>query len=183
MSIKTILSFDPGLGNLGYSVIQDIGGEFVYIKSGVYKQKGVKSDIGRKLLNSYEFIVELMLTYKPDYVAYEKMFFRGRSDSAASTIKVIGLIQAISTDFSVEDILEISPPTLKKFITGSGRADKKEVKKHTVEKMLKLETKTTMPKSNQSNDHLGISQILKAPHHQIDACAIGLWAFDQLKGK
>ena len=181
MPIRTILSLDPGLGNLGYSVFQDIDGEFVYIKSGVYKQKGVKSDIGRKLLNSYEFIVELMLTYKPDYMAYEKMFFRGRSDSAASTIKVIGLIQTVATDFSVEEILEVSPPTLKKFITGNGRADKKEVKKDTIRKMLELETETTLLESKNS-DILGVSQILKAPHHQIDACAVGLWAFDQLRG-
>ena len=178
MPTQTVLSFDPGLGNLGWCCYEILDKEFFYIKSGIFEQKKVKTDIPEKLMISHRFINQLFLKYGADIVAYEKMFFRGRSDSAASTIKVIGIIQLISACSSIEQILEVSPPTLKKFMTGSGKADKKEVQKHTIKKMLEYETE-----SPESQNHIRAGNLLKAKSHEIDAIAVGLWAFEQLRSQ
>lgn len=157
---KVILSFDPGLSNLGYGCLQKIGKEIEYVDSGIHKQKS-KTDIGEKLLKVNDFIRSLIQSFNPDIIAFEKMFFRGRSDSAASTIKVIGLIQISATCNNIPT-LEVSPPTLKKFITGNGRADKKDMKEHTLDRLFKHDI--IIPD--------------KITHHEIDALAIGLYAYD-----
>lgn len=158
---KVILAFDPGLSNLGHACLQGSKDGMEYVESGIHTQKS-KFDVEEKLFKIHEFIESQIYSLNPDVIAYEKMFFRGRSDSAASTIKVIGFIQILAEKYNIPSI-GVSPPTLKKFITGNGRADKNEMKKYTLDKLLSL----------------GVVIEEKSKHHEIDAFAVGLWALEE----
>lgn len=174
---RTIIAFDPGLSNLGVSVFQWEDENINLIDIDIHKQKS-KEDIGEKLLNVHQFINNISREYDPAIMAYEKMFFRGRSDSAASTIKVIGLIELIAEERGIKSI-GVSPPTLKKFITGNGRANKDDMKRVLSKKVVDMLSLNWNEQADKNPELLLKST--KISNHEIDAFAVGLWAHSQVK--
>ena len=168
------LSFDPGLGNLGWSCLKKGTNGVEYVASGIHKQPA-KFDIELRLKAVYDFLNTMVPTYHPDIIAFEKMFFRGRSDSAASTIKVIGLIELVGAQYEIS-LMDVAPSTLKKFITGHGRSDKKEIKKEVVRQILGIDPEIEQPSAETL---IKSGNILKAKSHEIDAVAVGLWAANE----
>ena len=172
MNPQIILAFDPGLANLGHSCLHIENDSIKMVDIDIHKQKS-KVHIGKKLLKIYNHIEGLVVKFNPYVVAYEKMFFRGRSDSAASTIKVIGMIETISEKHNIKSI-GVAPPTLKKFITGNGRADKEEMKRSVNLKLIDIVS------GNKDNVEL-IMKCSSLSNHEIDAFGVALWAYDEIK--
>lgn len=104
---------------------------------------------GEKLLFIYEELCSL-LDYKVELVVMERGFQgTGRSIDLGM---VRGLVFLITTYENIT-IVEVSPMTMKKHITGSGRAKKEDVIS-AVEKKYHLELPTLRPKGKKKDDNI-----------------------------
>lgn len=123
-----ILGIDPGTATTGYGIVE-------VLKDGVHVGKWGLIETDKSLLKEhrleiiYEKTVELIKEHKPDVFAFEKVFFA----SNAKTVIAVGQAQGailLAARKTKTYVVEYAPGTIKKVITGSGRANKKEVQTH-----------------------------------------------------
>lgn len=123
-----ILGIDPGTATTGYGLVNldDTGNKVV--SWGLIETD--KSLLKEKRLNHiFEETLGLIKSYKPDVFVFEKVFFANNAKTVIGVGQAQGvmLLAAAKENVLVE---EYAPGTVKKMITGSGRANKKEVQKH-----------------------------------------------------
>jgi len=117
-----ILAIDPGSRNLGWVYMED---RQIVQGPGTVKLWGGGDK--RTYLNIHAFIQGHIRAVAPDLVALESYFPR-RQKGAVVIPELRGIIKLVSYQMGL-DVLEVSPPTVKKTITGNGRADKDLVRK------------------------------------------------------
>lgn len=106
----------------GYAVIQVRDRQPRLITAGHVKTNAKKSH-GYRLKQIQEMLVKLRREYGYNAVIRERGF--SRFPSVTQTLfKVVGLSDLVFNSF---DIVEIPPTTVKKLVTGNGKADKKDV--------------------------------------------------------
>lgn len=120
-----ILGIDPGTATTGYGVIEANGTNFNVIKWGLIEtdKNGQKE---RRLDVIYKETVKIIKTYSPDMFVIEKVFFATNAKTAIAVGQAQGVMLLAASHRSVR-VAEYAPGTIKKVITGSGRANKKEV--------------------------------------------------------
>lgn len=146
-----ILGIDPGLGIVGYSIV-DYDGEFpVLLHSGsIQTQKGARES--SRLLEIFEDMNTIVGKYKPDCAAIEKLFFFRNRTTVMPVAHARGVILTVLEKFKVP-IFEYTPMEVKQVLTGYGRADKKEV-----EQMVKLALGVdNLPKLDDTIDSIAIA--------------------------
>jgi len=120
-----ILGIDPGTATTGFGLIR-------YTDSGNEVIEWGLIETDKKLLKEtrldfiFEETVKLINKHKPDVFVFEKVFFSNNAKTVIAVGQAQGvmLLAASKTKVHVE---EYAPGTIKKMITGSGRAKKKEV--------------------------------------------------------
>ncbi len=123
-----ILGIDPGTATTGYGVVKLNGKGNEVVTWGL-----IETD--KKLLKEtrldfiFEETLKLLKFHNPDVFVIEKVFFSNNAKTVISIGQAQGvmLLAASKAKVSVE---EYAPGTIKKMITGSGRANKKEVQTH-----------------------------------------------------
>lgn len=146
-----ILGIDPGLGIIGYSVIEFDGGNPQLIHSGSIQTSSEKSESAR-LLEIFGDMTTIVNKYKPDACAIEKLFFFRNRTTVMPVAHARGVILTVLENFNVP-IYEYTPIEVKQVLTGYGRADKKEV-----ERMVKLAlNKDNLPKLDDTVDSIAIA--------------------------
>jgi crossover junction endodeoxyribonuclease RuvC len=123
---RKILGIDPGTVVTGYGVIEELAGKVSYVDSGVVRP-GRKGTMPERLAVIHRGITALIHTYAPDVVVVEEAFY---GDNPKTAIKLgqargVALVVAALNDTATA---EYAPRTIKQTITGSGRADKAQVK-------------------------------------------------------
>lgn len=159
-----ILAIDPGLGTLGYAVIDhwlecEITGEPVTDLNtcGVIRTK--PQEYGRRLVELHADLEELFLEHAPDEVAIEKLFSHFKNASTMEGVSAArGCVFMIAARLGIP-VSEYTPTQIKKHVSANGRADKKEMQQ-AVSRLL----------------HVPIIQ----PDDAADAVAIGLTHLAQL---
>lgn len=161
-SIPICLGIDQGLANCGYAFVSTEG----IVCSGTIKTEKNLSK-GNRLLQIEQQLTSLIKKYKPKIVSCEKLFFnipnsqgRNKSNAMMDVNMVSGIIQLIATKENIE-FVDFAPTTIKKNITGNGRAKKDEVRKKIIEQ-IKCSPKT---------------------EHEVDAIAIALISILYLENK
>ncbi len=146
-----ILGIDPGLGIVGYCVIEFDGENPQLIHSGSIQTSKEKSESAR-LLEIFEDMTTIVNKYKPDACAIEKLFFFRNRTTVMPVAHARGVILTVLEKFNVP-IYEYTPIEVKQVLTGYGRADKKEV-----ERMVKLAlNKDNLPKLDDTVDSIAIA--------------------------
>ena len=146
-----ILGIDPGIGIVGYSLIEFDGKTPVLTHSGSIQTSKNKSEPSR-LLEIWEDINTIIEKYKPDCSAIEKLFFFRNQTTVMPVAHARGVILTALEKFNVP-IYEYTPMEVKQVLTGYGRADKKEV-----EQMVKLSLGVeTLPKLDDTVDSIAIA--------------------------
>ncbi|KKR63400.1 crossover junction endodeoxyribonuclease RuvC [Candidatus Woesebacteria bacterium RIFOXYA1_FULL_40_18] len=122
-----ILGIDPGTATTGYGVINFSPNKFDVIKFGLIEteKNGVP---GERLESIYEEMSHLLEEFKPDVVAVERLFFATNAKTAMAVGEAKGIIIFAASRYKVE-VVEYAPGTVKKTISGDGRADKKMMQK------------------------------------------------------
>lgn len=146
-----ILGIDPGLGIVGYSVIEYDEEKPVLLHSGsIQTQKGTRESA--RLLEIFEDMNTIVEKYKPDCAAIEKLFFFRNRTTVMPVAHARGVILTVLEKFKVP-IYEYTPMEVKQVLTGYGRADKKEV-----EQMVKISLGIdNLPKLDDTVDSIAIA--------------------------
>ena len=152
--MRRILGIDPGLASTGWGVLDDADGKIKYIDHGVII---TKADCPRadRLFFILQNIRSIIGKYKPAEAAIETLYFGRNVTSAIPVAEARGVISAAIAQEAVP-LHDFTPNAIKMGVTGSSRADKKQV-----QEMVRI--------------ILGLDQ-LPQPNHAADALAAAICA-------
>ncbi len=120
-----ILAVDPGYARFGWGVISNEGQQLNAIASGVIETPS-NIDLAQRLYYLKKKISPLIRDIDPDLFIMEKFFFKKNSTTAIGVCQAQGVFLSIVGKYQA-NLLEVAPTTIKKTVTGSGQARKKEV--------------------------------------------------------
>ena len=131
---NVIIGIDPGIRNTGWGIISNFENKLQHIDHGVIVPKTEDSDASRLFFIS-SHLDEILNNYKPSLAVIEKIFVSASGESALKLGMARGV--ALNVIASKKNILikELAARFVKKAITGSGAADKNQIK-FMIEKLL-----------------------------------------------
>lgn len=128
MSEVVILALDLSLSCTGYVVGRVKDGQLIILEVGsINNKKHSKKSQAFRLHKIATKLKELYKNYPITIVVKEKGFSNERNFSTQTLFKVAGVTDLISFVFGHDEIAEIPPATVKKTVTGNGRATKGDV--------------------------------------------------------
>ena len=120
-----ILGLDPGSRICGYGVIDERGGELLYVECGVLtapEGRPMEQRLGEIARGLREVIGELA----PEVVAIEDVFSHQNVRSALALAQARGMALAV-VGLAGLSVASYPPASVKKAVSGSGRADKDQI--------------------------------------------------------
>jgi len=159
MSNKTkILAIDPGTKEMGVAFFDN--SELVYHGVSVIKE----GSPDEKLTEGKKIILRLIKDFRPHVLVVERAFF-GNNKTAAIMNIFVSEIMCIGKRKDLK-VISYAPTTVRKFICGDGRADKKALSKVIVSKFPKLKVYLTQDRAWKERYH----------QNMFDAVGLGLMA-------
>lgn len=138
-----ILGFDPGTATTGYGLIEHDASQTKVLEWGLIEtDKSLPKQI--RLKQIYKKSLQILKEKKPDVFVMEKVFFATNAKTAIAVGQAQGVMLLAASSIKVE-VVEYAPGTIKKVITGDGRAKKKDIQKY-VRKMLGARVKSAAHK-------------------------------------
>ncbi len=120
-----ILGIDPGLTSTGYGLIDVIDRDLEAVEGGVVRTKS-DQPMEQRLYSIYSVIRDVIKDFKPEVVAIEDLHSR-----FAKTALLLGHARGVVVLAAGEAKLPVfnyQPTRAKNLVTGSGRADKEQMK-------------------------------------------------------
>lgn len=144
-----ILGIDPGTATTGFGLVR-VGGRVNKVVTWGLIETNKKLLKEKRLDFIFEETVKLINYYKPDVFVFEKVFFASNAKTAIAVGQAQGvmLLAACKTKIPVE---EYAPGTVKKIITGNGRANKKDIQIH-IKKILGNHVKSKVNQKSHFDD-------------------------------
>ena len=151
-----LLGIDPGLATTGFGVIRVEGaGKPSIVQFGVISTPA-KTPLGDRLTMIRDDLGEIIAKYQPAHAAMEEVFFSKNVTTAIHVSHARGVIMELCVRQGL-GIMEFNPMQVKQFMTGDGRADKKQI-----QQMLKMEYGLTfMAKHDDAADAVAIALLLR----------------------
>jgi crossover junction endodeoxyribonuclease RuvC len=147
-----VIGIDPGLARLGYGVIEVTGRDNRMVSYGCIETSGKDFRASERLLKIYNAVEALFEKFQPSYVSLEKLFFSKNISSAMGVSEVRGVILLAAEQRAIP-IAEYTPNQVKQAITGSGRADKRQMQEM-IKRLLRLDE---IPAPDDAADALSIA--------------------------
>lgn len=126
-----ILGIDPGTATTGYGVIEsfvsDPKKQFQLIAYGCIVTPK-EQDMPLRLFSIQNELSGLLRQFKPHCVVIEKLFFGANARTAMSVGQARGVVLSTVAGYRIP-IFEYQGLHVKNILTGSGRADKKQIQK------------------------------------------------------
>ena len=149
--LMIVIGIDPGLATVGFGVIRTENENIIPISYGCIRTCADKQT-PQRLLEIFNEIKSLFEKYKPEVIAVEKLFFSKNVTNGLSVSEARGVIFLAAALQNIP-ILEYTPNQVKQAITGSGKADKKQVQEM-IKRLLGLDE---IPKPDDAADGLSIA--------------------------
>ena len=167
---NVIIGIDPGIRNTGWGIISNFENKLQHIDHGVIVPNKEETDASRLFYIS-SHLDEILNNYKPSLAVIEKIFVSASGESALKLGMARGV--ALNVIASKKNILikELAARFVKKAITGSGAADKNQIK-FMIEKLLgkrvdKLDASDALAiaiaGSNSKNKELNLYNVITKP--------------------
>jgi len=121
-----IIGIDPGLAKTGFGIIDDADG-IRCVRYGVITTPP-DTPLHARLKTIFHEITEILDTHKPDELAIERLFFSRNVTSAIEVSHARGVVLLAAAECAI-GVFEYTPNQIKQAVTGSGRADKKQMQK------------------------------------------------------
>jgi crossover junction endodeoxyribonuclease RuvC len=121
-----ILGIDPGLASTGYAVVDRFDGRLRAVDFGVIRTDS-RVDHPERLQFIYARVTQIIEAHEIDAAAIESWFVHPVSRAAMGMAESRGAVQVAIANAGIP-IVEYSPNTIKQSVTGSGRADKDQVR-------------------------------------------------------
>jgi crossover junction endodeoxyribonuclease RuvC len=119
-----ILGIDPGSHSTGYGVIERDGSELRHVAHGTLRPRGASLEL--RLHQLYRLLCEVVAHHAPDAAAVERVFVAQSPRSALVLGQARGAVLAALGGLALP-VTEYAPAEVKQAVTGSGRADKRQV--------------------------------------------------------
>lgn len=122
-----VLGIDPGSTVTGYALVDRKRGRYQLLTAGVVKTTS-KQEMPLRLREIHEGLVAVLTIHRPAVVAIEAIFRHKSSESALrlGQARGVALLAAAQANLPV---FEYNAMTVKKSVTGNGRADKQQIKR------------------------------------------------------
>ncbi|MCZ7357482.1 MAG: crossover junction endodeoxyribonuclease RuvC [Candidatus Methanoperedens sp.] len=146
-----IIGIDPGLATVGFGVLRKEKNTITPVSYGCIRTPAEKQ-VPERLLEIYSEICTLLEKYAPSAVAVERLFFNKNVTNAMSVSEARGVIFLAVQQKSIP-IFEYTPNQIKQAITGSGRADKRQMQEM-IKRLLNLDE---LPQPDDAADGLSIA--------------------------
>jgi crossover junction endodeoxyribonuclease RuvC len=146
-----ILGIDPGIAIVGFGFIDKQGSKVTPVQYGCIQTEAHTPEEER-LMHVYEAMVQLIDKYKPEAVAFEKLFFNRNVTTAMSVSQARGVLVLAAAQKGLP-IAEYTPMQVKQAIVGYGKAEKRQVQEMT-RMFLKLQA---IPKPDDVADALAVA--------------------------
>ena len=147
-----ILGLDPGTATVGYGIIEDVDGDIIVVTYGAITTRPKDGDAARRLQLVFEKLNELIVEFRPDAAAVEKLFFGKNITTAINVGQARGVILLALANAGIP-ISEYSPPEIKEAVSGYGNASKQQVQ-FMVQNILGLDE---IPKPDDAADGLAVA--------------------------
>jgi len=147
----TVIGIDPGLATVGFGVIRKDENSITPVSYGCIRTSAEKQT-SERLLEIYTRINELFEKHAPEVIAVEKLFFTKNVTSAMTVSEARGVIFLAAQQRHIP-VFEYTPAQIKQAITGSGRADKRQMQEM-IMRLLKLDE---LPRPDDAADGLSIA--------------------------
>jgi crossover junction endodeoxyribonuclease RuvC len=118
-----VLGIDPGTATTGYGILEVKGQGLMPLEFDIIETKKHFTHAER-LSMIYDHIREIIRKSEPDVMAIEKIFFATNAKTAIAVGQAQGVMFLAANDFKLP-VVEYAPGTIKKIVSGNGRADKK----------------------------------------------------------
>ena len=151
MQAMRIMGIDPGVGRVGWGVVDYQKGKQTVVAFGCIETK-VNSELSKRLVILSEELSQLIDTYFPDAMAVEELFFNTNAKTALMVGHGRGVILLAAAQKNIP-VFSYTPLEVKIAITGYGRAEKAQVGQM-IKVLLKLEK---IPKPDDTADALAIA--------------------------
>lgn len=147
-----VLGIDPGLTRCGAGLVDgSIGRPLSLVGVDVLRTPADQAP-ERRLLALHEAIDALIAEHRPDAVAVERVFSQHNVRTVMGTAQASGVAMLVAARRGIA-VTTYTPSEVKAAVSGSGRADKKQVT-HMVTRLLRLEA---APKPADAADALALA--------------------------
>ena len=147
-----VLGVDPGLTRCGLGIVENAGAQKLTMVGVGVIQTATDIDLSQRLLALETELITWITEYKPDVIAVERVFSQLNIRTAMSTGQAAGVALLIAARLGIPVVMH-TPTEVKAAVTGSGRADKKQVALM-VQKLLSLKE---IPKPVDATDALALA--------------------------
>ncbi len=121
-----VLGVDPGLTRCGVAVVDGAPGQkLTAVHIGVVRTP-VAAELSDRLVLLEQGLLALILEFKPDAIAIERVFSQHNVRSAMATAQAAGIALLVAGRSQIQVSMH-TPTEVKAAVTGSGRADKAQV--------------------------------------------------------
>lgn len=146
-----VIGIDPGLATVGFGVIRTEKNVITPVSYGCIRTSAEKES-PQRLLEIYTEVIALFEKYAPEAVAVERLFFNKNVTNAMGVSEARGVIILAAQQKQIP-VFQYTPLQVKQAITGSGRADKKQMQEM-IKRLLNL---GEIPKPDDAADGLSIA--------------------------
>ena len=120
-----IIGIDPGVATVGFGVIDTVNGKNNYIACGAVSTPAELS-LSARLDMIYNDINELLVTFSPEAISVEELFFSKNITTGISVAHGRGVILLAAYRSGIP-VFEYTPMQVKQAVVGYGKAEKKQV--------------------------------------------------------
>ena len=146
------IGIDPGLAMTGFGVVETLSRGGKACEWGAIRTES-DQPVPVRLKIIYDRLKELLEKWTPDLVAMEEVFVLKQFPKAAILLgEVRGVIYLASQERKIP-VIDVRPTEVKSALTGSGRADKEQIKKM-IRQILKIEERL---QSSHAGDALALA--------------------------
>jgi crossover junction endodeoxyribonuclease RuvC len=146
-----VLGVDPGVARLGLAVLRTKGNQLTIEWSGTV----LTSPQQAEAIRLQELAIALKAAidaHRPDAMAIERVSFNRNAVSALAVARAIGAIMLVAAQEGLA-IHELTPTQVKSAVTGSGSADKAQVR----EAMVRIHGLADVPKQADAADAVAVA--------------------------
>jgi len=123
-----ILGIDPGLDRTGWAVLEKDGAAPPRLAASGLIHTPANTRLEKRLTAVYDELSSVVRAHAPGEAAIEEVFFSKRADTQANTTHARGVI-LLACDKAGVPISSYNPKTIKKTISGSGSAEKRQMQR------------------------------------------------------
>lgn len=143
-----VIGIDPGYGRVGWGVVEGRRHELACCTWGCI-ETSKETPMPDRILQVWRALNSLLDEWSPDEMAIECLYFSKNVTTGIQVAEVRGVIRLAAAERGIPTA-EYAPNQVKQAVTGSGRADKRQVQEM-VRRVLALET---VPRPDDAADAL-----------------------------